>query len=855
MNSGSSNWNNGPPRKNWEGGPSSWTSGNSQGRTSMRSSGNSLGRPSNNKWSGGPTNINNGPKGNWNAGPPSGNWNAGPPSGNWNNGPPNGNRNGLPQNGNWNSGPPNGNRNSGPPNNNWKNGPQNNGPPNGNWNNGPPPYSSNGPPYGPWNQAPPFPGPGLPLLDPDLPDGLDTMYQRMQAMQAMHEMNQYASKFGGLDIIPPMAFPHPVPAPGMAPRIPGSGPQTGFPQRPHTRVGVWTGTDPKSANSTGNITMAFTRRNSAQSNTLRPKLAEFQHQGRIGWGNGNETTNSTSMTGRNQSQIMTNPRNYLYNPYSYGFNGFGFNPWTRPYKPDTPDHLENRKNNEKNAQKNQPSYNPAPPSGWAPMPRDRLTGLTSNQTRQPEKSEIMSQGVKNIQRIQSETRGWPPQPQANTNPGRPPLPQRYDQWTPSSRRQNWNPHGTMKPDPDGGKQGDVEKEVEKEKEEGITKTNINVVKAVLNEVYRQRDNKDLSVASIMDAINNRETRYKMQYRYEGNVPPPPWTKHLETVKAQKKGPTPRPAEVVAEDVKRISIPRTGASFRFSSKYIPRNMATMIQNQTVQPNQNPRAQPNQNTVNMGWPQTPPITSNSPSGPVTPASVFKTQDIVQQAIGIAQHPGNVVSAKSNNSQTIPDLAPMLGEMPTTTGKVITLNVDTEIQVQKGDQVHMINHEQVITVPINRTTPVPLNPNHMGVTMAVVERWPEMSTPPDSVQKAPIPTEASLSPSSTFGIIVGIIIGFTIILGPILCIICRVRRKHREKKRRLSAKQSGFSKGDVDAMETMISCDFGESAGPSSGISFGAKAKVKSFLTRPASRGKAGTELQTIQPKSQTTTAVIH
>lgn len=46
---------------------------------------------------------------------------------------------------------------------------------------------------------------------------------------------------------------------------------------------------------------------------------------------------------------------------------------------------------------------------------------------------------------------------------------------------------------------------------------MNVIKVVLNEVYRQRNNKDLFVLFIMDVINNREIRYKMQYRYEGNV--------------------------------------------------------------------------------------------------------------------------------------------------------------------------------------------------------------------------------------------------------------------------------------------------------------------------------------------------
>jgi hypothetical protein len=148
-------------------------------------------------------------------------------------------------------------------------------------------------------------------------------------------------------------------------------------------------------------------------------------------------------------------------------------------------------------------------------------------------------------------------------------------------------------------------------------------------------------------------------------------------------------------------------------------------------------------------------------------------------------------------------------------------------------------------------------VGVTLAVVEQRPESTTPPDIVRKSPVPTEASLSPSSTFGIIIGIIIGFSVILAPILCIICRVRRKHREKKRRVSVKQSGFSKSDVEAMEKMITCDFGEPgvSGASGGVSLGAKAKVKSFLTRPANQGKAATELQTIRPKSQTTTAIIH
>lgn len=880
----------GPSGKNWNSGPSTWTSGNFQGGPPTNFG------PPNNNWKNGPPNTNSGPpSGNWNnGGPPNGNWNGGPPNGNWNGGPPNGNWNGGPPNpnngppnGNWNrgppntnNGPPNGNWNGGPPNGNWNGGPPNtnngppngnwnNGPPYGNWNNGPPNGNQNGPPYSNWNQGPPpVPGIGLPLIDPDLPDGLDTMYQRMQAMQAMHEVNQYAGQLGAYDIIPPMAFPHPVPVPGMSPippgppgpvpGQPGTGSLSGFPMRPHSRVDVWANTNPKTENNTGNLTMAFSRRNSESPDTLRPKLAEFQHQGSIGWGNQNGTNNSSGINGtQNQPQQFSNlPHNYPYNPYSYGYNTFGYNPWMGPYQPDIPDHLENRRDNETKFIQDRPPYNPSPASS---MPRERWAGLAqSNQTGVPQPSEIMSQGVKNVQRIQTEisSQGWPSQGQSQAG-----------QWTPSSRRNDWNIHGTKKPDPDGekgtggGGGGDIEKEVDKEKEESKTKTNMNVIKAVLDEVYRQRNNKDLSVSSIMDAINNRETRYKMQYRYEGNVAPPSWTQQLENVEPKKKEPepTPKPAEFMAEKVNRTSIPRTGASFRFSSKYIPQNFAN-IQNPRVQPihnfptmSQNPRAQANQNVKNTGWSQT---TAGPLQNSKTSAPIVQTQDIIQQAIGIAQ---SRVMAQANND-AITDLTQMFGEVSSvapspTTQKVISMNVDTEITIQKEGKVHVVNHEQVITVPINTSTPLTLPQNQMGVTMAVMESLPKVTkSPTDSVQKVPVPVEDSLSPSSTFGIIVGIIIGFTIILGPIICILCRVRRRHREKKRKLSAKNSGGFKPDAEAMETMLTCDFGDPK-PSTSIGLGAKAKVKSFLTKPPRPEKPCTELQTLKPKSNTVTAIIH
>lgn len=60
---------------------------------------------------------------------------------------------------------------------------------------------------------------------------------------------------------------------------------------------------------------------------------------------------------------------------------------------------------------------------------------------------------------------------------------------------------------------------------------MNVIKVVLNEVYRQRNNKDLFVLFIMDVINNREIRYKMQYRYEGNVVSLFWIQQFENVES------------------------------------------------------------------------------------------------------------------------------------------------------------------------------------------------------------------------------------------------------------------------------------------------------------------------------------
>ncbi|XP_062573071.1 transcription factor mef2A-like [Saccostrea cucullata] len=921
INPGNQNWNNGGSGKNWNNGPSIWTAGNSQNRPSGTQgnnvppsnnnwnngqqtnnnrhfngnwkngppNGNLNGGPQNGNWNGRPPNDNwNGgsPNGNWNGGPPNGNWNGGPPFGNSNGGPPNGNWNGGPPNGNWNNGPPNGNQNIGPPNGNWNNGPPNDnqnigppnsnwngGPPNGNWNNGPPNTNNghpngnwnngppNGSPYGPWSQGPPFPGPGY-MLDPDLPDGLDTMYQRMQAMQAMHAVNQYAGNLGAFDVIPPMAFPHPIQVPPMDPRPPGVGtdPKTGFPMRPHTRAGVWNGITSPSENSTANITMAFSRRNSAVLKTIQPKLAEFLHQGQIV--SGNETNNSSGINGTYlQSKTMSSSQNYPYNPYSYGFNAFGFNPWAQSYQPDIPDHLEN-KNDRAKAIENKPPYNPPPynQAGWSQRPRERITGLAqTNQTGQPATSEIMSQGIRNVQKIQSQmpSMGWqassPQQQSARTNQAWPSQQQRYQPRTPSSVQRSSNVQGTKKPDPDGGKQGgDVEKEVDKDKEESQTKTNIDVIKSVLDEVYRQRNNKDLSVSSIMDAINNRKTKIKMQYRYEGNVPPPSWTRQLENIEPKNREPvpTPKPAELIEEEVNKTSIPRTGASFRFSSKYIPQNFATLMKNPRLTPISNfpSRTEPPQNTPNYRWTQSPPNPSKLPSSPTT--NKDQTKDIIQQAIGIVQQ-------SQSNNKTISDLANILGDsLKTTTEKVATLNVDTEITIQKGDKVHVINHEQVITVPINSTTPSPPSQNQMGVTMAVMEMMPELTTPQEMVEKVPIPAESALSPSSTFGIIVGTIIGLTVILGPIICILCRVRRRHGEKKRKLSAKQSGYRKGDAEAMETMINCDFGDPLPSSSfGIGAGAKAKVKSFLTKTVSPGKSCTELQAMKPKSQTTTAMIH
>ncbi|XP_061171654.1 putative uncharacterized protein DDB_G0286901 [Saccostrea echinata] len=895
MNPGTQNWNNGVSSRNWNGGPPIWTTGNLQNGPSGTKVNNVP--SSNNKWNNGQqnnnrrfnVNWNNGPpNGNWNSGPPNGNWNGGPPNGNWNGGPPNGNWNGGPPNGNWNGGPPNGNWNGGPPNGNWNNGPSNgkwngnaptgnlqsaptngnwnNGPlnantghPNGNWDNGP----LNGSPYGPWSQGPPFTGPGFHLLDPDLPDGLDTMYQRMQAMQAMHAVNQYAGNLGAFDIIPPMAFPHPMQVPIMDHGPPGVGtdPKTGFPMRPHTRAGVWKGIDSPSENSTANITMAFSRRNSAVPKTIQPKLAEFLHHGQID--SVNETNNSSGINGTHfQSKTMNVSQNYPYNPYNYGFNAFGFNPWAQSYQPDIPDHLEN-KNDRAKAIENKPPYNPPPynQASWSQMPRQRMNGLTlTNQTGEPATSEIMSQGIQNVQKIQSQmpSKGWlasSPQ-QQRTNQAWPFQQQRYQPWTPSSIQQSSNLQGTKKPDPDGEKQGgDVEKEVDKDKEESRTKTNIDVIRSVLDEVYRQRNNKDLSLSSIMDAINNRETKIKMQYRYEGNVPPPPWTKQLENIEQQKREPVPtsKPAELVEQEVNKTSIPRTGASFRFSSKYIPQNFATLIKNPRLPSNSNfpSSAQAPQNISNSRWTQTPHKPSKQPSNPTTIANKVQTKEIIQQAIGIVQQ-----SSKSNN-KAISDLAHILGDsLTTTTEKVATLNVDTEITIQKGDKVHVINHEQLITVPINRTTPSTPSQNKMGVTMAVMEIMPELTTPQEMVEKIPIPAESTLSPSSTFGIIVGALIGLTVILGPIICILCRVRRRHGEKKRKLSAKQSGYRRGDAEAMETMITCDFGDPLPSSSfGIGAGAKAKVKSFLTKTVSPGKSSTELQTMKPKSQTTTAMIH
>ena len=713
------------------------------------------------------------------------------------------------------------------------------------------------------------------MIDPDLPDGLDTMYQHMQAVQAMHEINQYAGPMGPLDVIPPMAFPHPMDAPGMipmpplpgaAPMIPGAnGPLSGFPQRPHSRVDVWAGSNETNTNNTSNFSMAFTRRNSESPDILRPKLAEFQHQTRIGWGGGNVTSNSSSVNATQYNPASSLPQNYPYNPYSYGFNSFGFNPW---HQPDMPDHLENRKDIETKITANQPPYYPPPPSGWPAVPRERWTGLAQfNQTGQPLPSEIMAQGVKNIQQIKKEisAQGPPAQGPSPTYQGWPseqPPGQNAQQWTPSSRRNNWNVHGTQKPDPDAEKSGgDVEKEVDKEKEESKTNTNMNVIKAVLDEVYRQRNNKDISVASIMDAINNKENRYKMQYRYEGNVPPPSWTQQLESMypKEKKPEPTPQPAEVVVEEVNKTSIPRTGASFRFSSKYVPQNNPAMIQNPRIQPIQNfPFSQnPGVNPQNRGLTQSPEPSARSMSNNQTSASVVQTQDIIKQAIGIAQS-GNM-AAPNNGGMT--DLTELFREgsstTSTTTQKVITMNVDTEITIQKEGKVHVVNHEQVITMPVNTTTPPPQLPpqNQAGVTMAIMESIPELTKSPDPSETVPaIPVEATLSPSSTFGIIVGIIIGFTIILGPIICILCRVRRRHREKKRKLSAHSTGHKKGDADAMETMLTCDFGDPK-PSTSFGVGAKAKVKSFLTKPPLPARPSTELQTLKPKSKTVAAIVH
>lgn len=82
--------------------------------------------------------------------------------------------------------------------------------------------------------------------------------------------------------------------------------------------------------------------------------------------------------------------------------------------------------------------------------------------------------------------------------------------------------------------------------------------------------------------------------------------------------------------------------------------------------------------------------------------------------------------------------------------------------------------------------------------------------------------------FGIIVGIIIGVIIILGLIICIFCRVRRRYREKKRKLFVKGSGGFKLDVEVMEIMFVCDFGDFKIFIS-IGFGVKVKVKSFFIK--------------------------
>ncbi|XP_046332869.2 uncharacterized protein LOC124115794 [Haliotis rufescens] len=78
----------------------------------------------------------------------------------------------------------------------------------------------------------------------------------------------------------------------------------------------------------------------------------------------------------------------------------------------------------------------------------------------------------------------------------------------------------------------------------------------------------------------------------------------------------------------------------------------------------------------------------------------------------------------------------------------------------------------------------------------------------QKKNLADFGGMSVSATFGIVVGSIIGFWLVMGPLVCLLMKVRDHHKEKQKRfMLAPRHGKDKSDNGIMEAMIMTELGK------------------------------------------------
>ena len=897
--------NQGGPPKGWngpnQGGPPQGWNGPNQGGPPQGWNGPNQGGPSQN-WKGP---IQSGPPQNRN-----GQNQNGTPA-NWNNSPQNmnagGNQNGpSPYNGpppNWNPGPSynwNYNQQMGGPPSNW------NGPSGANWNwNGPPP-----PGYGPnpafmahhYGNSPP--GVGIALVDPDLPDGLDDRFQQMQAAHAMKQM--------GIDMGPPLPMPMPpLPMPGQGQLPPWTSKgqsqssktsgtnqaqsqrRVGWPIRPSHRAGFWNPSEtpsPTNSTKTNSTTVTSpppdlsTRPSLAEfrQQPPTPQLAEFQKQP-----TSRQLTNFTGTVPNEGNQYRYNP----YRQYNSGVYGpVGFNNY---WKPEVPDHLEDRgragKNSTTNFRLQATQLKTDPYNTKAP----RVPNLSSNRGREYER-EIIGETIPR-QRLQGLTKSISPSWGSDQRPPR------REFYNPQSRMPQRLPSRRRGDDPERSRtirqkkpvsrtktDGDYETETEVDKEEDAKPVDPRIVRRVLEVIKEQRGGGSPSLDSVMDGLNNQGYKFRMKYKYEGDVPPPSWVDRIGNVGPESTTAPPTNSTAISEGtipIKLLTLPQPSELVMTPARAVRKQPNPLIPKRlpSLNPTNYPKFDTSKPFTLHSFPTFGPAGSSATSQAPRSFGFRNTQNTQWQAgprsvIGTAIHqeerPGN-----ERESSNIPHLADILNIQQTTSRRFelqfssTTPSVaDFEVKVEKGPngpEVH-VEHDpsespEGAIVPTNqhisRKPNSFNNSNAQSVTMKSFVRLQNESTnilTPNSSKKLqqmePVPAP-EISGAQAFGIIAGVIIGFLVILAPIVCFLCRVRDKRKQKQRKLSAKRTPTkAQDDGGLMEAMIVSELGMSDAVAS--TSGARPKSKWIGGKSNNiEENSYSELQELKSNRETTTVEVH